>query len=283
MTRLLRLYPRRWRDEYEAEIRALLEDYPLSNRDRLDLILSAARSWVSVLARAKERPSRSSNTRIARGLRSRTGGRAWRSMSLACALMALSSTLAAPVLPPLPELGSEQVLASGTLPALGLQPGDLGLGYRQVYAGYERNPHLYRTDRTEVSLAALRRHGYVRSLTASFQLPSSDERRASHPETVWFETISMYRSFNGAFWAYHVGLYGGSPAGGLGQHARLFLHVPRAHPGPSTWRGLAIRYMRYNYVVTLKRFATPLRVLPLLNAAHTVDGRVKNLVERTAR
>ncbi len=41
MTRLVRLYPRLWRDRYEAELLALLEDRPPSPLDRIDLVRGA--------------------------------------------------------------------------------------------------------------------------------------------------------------------------------------------------------------------------------------------------
>ena len=46
MNRLLRLYPRAWRDRYLDEVSDLLADRPPSLRDRLDLIAGAADAWI---------------------------------------------------------------------------------------------------------------------------------------------------------------------------------------------------------------------------------------------
>jgi len=43
---LLRLYPRRWRERYESEVMALIEDSGLSLTDALDLVGGATREWV---------------------------------------------------------------------------------------------------------------------------------------------------------------------------------------------------------------------------------------------
>ena len=44
--RLLRLYPRRWRDRYESEMRALLEEHPVRPRTLTDLLAGALRARV---------------------------------------------------------------------------------------------------------------------------------------------------------------------------------------------------------------------------------------------
>ena len=41
MTRLIRVYPQRWRDRYEAEVMAILEVRPPTFRDRLDIVRGA--------------------------------------------------------------------------------------------------------------------------------------------------------------------------------------------------------------------------------------------------
>jgi hypothetical protein len=41
MSRLVRLYPRAWRDRYEAEFQALLEERPLTLGDRVDIVRGA--------------------------------------------------------------------------------------------------------------------------------------------------------------------------------------------------------------------------------------------------
>jgi hypothetical protein len=49
---LLRLYPRRWRDRYEAELLALVDDLPPSPAIAVDLIRGAGREHARSLARA---------------------------------------------------------------------------------------------------------------------------------------------------------------------------------------------------------------------------------------
>jgi hypothetical protein len=41
----VRLYPRRWRERYEDEFLAAIEQHHLSMRDRLDIVSSASRTW----------------------------------------------------------------------------------------------------------------------------------------------------------------------------------------------------------------------------------------------
>jgi hypothetical protein len=191
-------------------------------------------------------------------------------------LLAALSLVAAWALPPF--AGTRQALATGTLPALALQIGDLGSGYRQIYSRYEKHPRLRRTDGSILSEKQLRRHGHLRTFTAAFDLPQPGDGDISHPRALWVETISKYQTFESAYWAYHIGLYGGGPIGELGQHSRLWLP-----PRVDRWSTETVRFMRYNYVVTISYSTAPLRVLPILRRARTVDGRVKNLVERTAK
>jgi hypothetical protein len=49
--RVLRWYPRRWRERYETEMQALLADGPVRWRDVLDLARSAAGEWEREIAR----------------------------------------------------------------------------------------------------------------------------------------------------------------------------------------------------------------------------------------
>ena len=46
--RLVRLYPRRWRERYEVEILALIEDTGLDRRRAMNLLLGAGREWANV-------------------------------------------------------------------------------------------------------------------------------------------------------------------------------------------------------------------------------------------
>ena len=48
---LLRLYPRSWRDRYEAEVLAVLEAAPLRRRGRLDLARGAIDAWLHARSR----------------------------------------------------------------------------------------------------------------------------------------------------------------------------------------------------------------------------------------
>lgn len=44
MTRLLKLYPKKWRERYEDEVAALLEEHHLSTMDRVNMVVSAGRA-----------------------------------------------------------------------------------------------------------------------------------------------------------------------------------------------------------------------------------------------
>jgi hypothetical protein len=46
MSRLLSLYPRAWRDRYEAEVGDLIAARPMSFRDRFDLVRGAVDAWL---------------------------------------------------------------------------------------------------------------------------------------------------------------------------------------------------------------------------------------------
>jgi len=44
MSRLLRLYPKRWRQRYEQEVLAVIEQRPVSLHDRVDLLVGIVHS-----------------------------------------------------------------------------------------------------------------------------------------------------------------------------------------------------------------------------------------------
>ena len=62
MKSLLRLYPRRFRERYGAELQDLLESQPASLRDAVDLIQSLAVEWLTELR--ERRPSMPSALRL---------------------------------------------------------------------------------------------------------------------------------------------------------------------------------------------------------------------------
>lgn len=59
MSRLVRLYPRAWRDRYLAELEDLLEDRPPTFRDQVDLVRGALDAWIrpQLVARPPRRES----------------------------------------------------------------------------------------------------------------------------------------------------------------------------------------------------------------------------------
>lgn len=63
MSRLLKLYPRTWRQRYEQEVLAVIEQRPLSLADRIDLLLGAISSW-SRAALPARRPTRGGRMRL---------------------------------------------------------------------------------------------------------------------------------------------------------------------------------------------------------------------------
>lgn len=63
--RLLRLYPRRWRDRYEPELRALLDEHHVRLRTLADLVAGAVRARLEAeeerpMARLRKDPTRCS-------------------------------------------------------------------------------------------------------------------------------------------------------------------------------------------------------------------------------
>lgn len=58
MSRLLKLYPRPWRQRYEEEVLAVIEQRPLSLGDRIDLLTGIATTWYRTALRERHRPRR---------------------------------------------------------------------------------------------------------------------------------------------------------------------------------------------------------------------------------
>ena len=98
MTALVRLYPRAWRDRYEAEFLALLDDRPPRLLDRLDILLGAVDAHlepeVDDPSRAADDRRRRSARDLAPAILAFAGGVLW--------IAAVAAMLAAPV----DELGS---------------------------------------------------------------------------------------------------------------------------------------------------------------------------------
>jgi hypothetical protein len=71
MSRLLRLYPRRWRSRYAQEVEALLEELPPSPTDAVDLALGALRAHFSSTRPGGPAPSASEGALMVFDLRHR--------------------------------------------------------------------------------------------------------------------------------------------------------------------------------------------------------------------
>jgi hypothetical protein len=92
MTALMRLYPRAWRDRYEAEFLDVLADRPPSLADRLDILLAAVDAHLEPevpgdTARDAPRRAASSRGRIGAGL-AIVGGLLWIAAGIALATAA---------------------------------------------------------------------------------------------------------------------------------------------------------------------------------------------------
>ena len=78
MSRLVGLYPRRWRDRYGAELAALLEARPPTGRDRMDLFLGALDARLHPeLVEPGVAPAAVTPARRLSGLLASAGGIAW--------------------------------------------------------------------------------------------------------------------------------------------------------------------------------------------------------------
>ena len=79
MSRLLRLYPRAWRDRYGEELAALLEDRPAGPFDVIDLVLGALDAhlhWRNLDNRLDQRKGIPMSLRLS-GLAAIVGGGLW--------------------------------------------------------------------------------------------------------------------------------------------------------------------------------------------------------------
>jgi hypothetical protein len=102
--RLVRLYPRRWRERYQIEMLALLEDTGLDWRRSANVLFGAAREWWAVLLRT---PAGSSHWSMVFG------------PVIGAAVVSTAGTLTTLVLPRLiPWIGWVQISPLSVLPAL---------------------------------------------------------------------------------------------------------------------------------------------------------------------
>jgi len=65
MSRIVRLYPRVWRERYLAELEELLSDRPPTLRDRLDLVRGAFDAWIHPQLVARLRPAEAGTAGVA--------------------------------------------------------------------------------------------------------------------------------------------------------------------------------------------------------------------------
>jgi hypothetical protein len=101
---LVRLYPRRWRERYEAEMLALIEDTGLDWRRGANVLYAAGREWGAVLLR---RPAESSHWSMVLGL------------VIAAAAISAAGTLTELLLARfVPPIWQVQISLGGILPAL---------------------------------------------------------------------------------------------------------------------------------------------------------------------
>lgn len=101
--RLLRLYPRAWRDRYGEEILAVVGSGPLGAQQAIDLIAGALDAWLSSDVRRATRP--------ARAPANEGGNLMWQAMKASCAQPGLRMTRRDAVIGALVVLGTTAVFA----------------------------------------------------------------------------------------------------------------------------------------------------------------------------